>query len=348
MSDGQLSRASPSGILDLMDGYRRTKILFTAVELGIFDFLNKQPETAHQLNQHLKLDEPSLKRFLNSCVALDLLLYDPKEETYQNSESSDEYLVSTKPTSITSYLKHNNNKSYMLWSHVSDALREGTQRWHQAFHIPSTSTEETLFATTHYANEAAQMDFLDGMHGMMKISAAKIVEQFDLSKYKHLVDVGGCSGELAMTACNKYPQLRATIFDLPDVKAAATKYIHKADRIKYETGNFFKDELPNGDLYVLGRIIHDWNEQDGIKILTKIYNSLPETNGAVLIVETLLNEDKLGPVHSVLQDINMLMATSGCERSFSEYKQLLESIGFKRIEAKRTGTRLDVIIGRKH
>ncbi len=85
--------------------------------------------------------------------------------------------------------------------------------------------------------------------------------------------------------------------------------------------------MPEGDLYALGRIVHDWNESKIVILLRKIHDAL-QAGGGLLIAETLLEEDRSGPVYSIMQDLNMLVCTDGKERTFSEYRELLESVGF--------------------
>lgn len=73
----------------------------------------------------------------------------------------------------------------------------------------------------------------------------------------------------------------------------------------------------------------------------------PQPGGGVLLVETLLNEDRSGPLESQLYSINMLVQTEGKERTPAEYSSLLTAAGFREIEIKRTGKLYDAILGRK-
>jgi acetylserotonin O-methyltransferase len=119
-----------------------------------------------------------------------------------------------------------------------------------------------------------------------------------------------------------------------------------ADRIRILPGDFFQDALPPGDLYALGRILHDWTEAKIIALLKRIYESLP-TGGAVLIAEKVLNDDKAGPEWAVLQSLNMLVCTEGKERSFREYEGILKDVGFRDVILERTSSPLDVILAVK-
>ena len=133
---------------------------------------------------------------------------------------------------------------------------------------------------------------------------------------KKFCDLGGASGSLAISACEVNLNLKAIIFDLPRIEKYAVQYINQTlpdirNRICFQGGDFFVDSLPSADLFGLGRILHDWKDEQCEEILTKIYQTLPEENGAVLIAEKLLNDDKIGPLHVNIQDLNMLLATVG-------------------------------------
>src|SRR3954451_9131283 len=99
-----------------------------------------------------------------------------------------------------------------------------------------------------------------GMHGQGLLSSPQVVASFDLGQFQTLVDLGGATGHLAVAACRRYPNLRAVIYDLPDAAPLAREMIAAtavADRISVAAGDFFGDPLPAGDLYAVGRILHD-------------------------------------------------------------------------------------------
>jgi acetylserotonin N-methyltransferase len=164
-----------------------------------------------------------------------------------------------------------------------------------------------------------------------------------------MVDLGGATGHLAIAACERNPDLRAVVFDLPAVIESARVYARSSSasqRIEGMAGDFFNDELPEADLIALGRILHDWPEDRIKSLLAKIYRRLP-AGGAILIAEKLLNEDKSGPISAQLQSLNMLMCTEGKERTLSEYRRLLEDAGFRNVRGRITGSTLDAVLATK-
>jgi acetylserotonin O-methyltransferase len=336
-----MSHSDPSLVLDYIEAFRRSKAMFTAVRLGVFDRLAHEPQTAKQLAETLGLHGDSLERLLNACVALELLKRN--ECAYANTKLAARYLVSTSPDTLAGYIVYSDQSLYELWSHLGDAVREGSNRWTQVF-----GGKNALF-DHYFRDEAATASFLGGMHGIGQITSAKVVRAFDLSRFHHLVDLGGATGHLAIAACEAYPNLGATVLDLKSVVPFARKHVEKSEaaaRIDIVEGDFFSDPLPSADLYSLGRILHDWGNDRIQPLLKKIFEALPP-EGGLLVGEKLLKEDRSGPRAALMQDLNMLVCTDGRERSASEYEALLRDAGFRKVSAVLTGTPLDAVLAIK-
>jgi acetylserotonin O-methyltransferase len=187
------------------------------------------------------------------------------------------------------------------------------------------------------------------MHGFGLVSSPHVVAAFDLGRYRRLVDLGGATGHLAIAACRRWAQLEAVVFDLPEAVPLAHEIVAAspvADRIRIEAGDFFADPLPEGDLYALGRILHDWSEEKILRLLGKIHERLP-SGGALLVAEKLLDDDKSGPRWAQLQDLNMLTCTEGRERTLAEYESLLLHVGFTEVTGCRTASPLDAVLAVK-
>ena len=230
-----------------------------------------------------------------------------------------------------------------LWAHLDDAVREGTHRWKQAY-----GSDGPIFSHF-FRTPEAKREFLMGMHGFGLISSPHVVSAFDLGRFTRLVDLGGATGHLAIAACRRWSGLRAVVFDLPEAIPLAreiTSGCLVADRVECAAGDFFADPLPAGDLFALGRILHDWSAEKCLKLLRRIQAALP-SGGAVLVAEKLLDDDGRGPRWAQMQDLNMLTCTEGRERTLAEYEALLTAAGFHDIRGCRTSSPLDAVIGVK-
>jgi acetylserotonin N-methyltransferase len=328
-------------VIDLIEAFRRSKTMFTAHALGIFDLLAAEPAGAAEMAARLNSNANATERLLDGCAALGLV--EKHEGIYRNAPVAETYLRSQSPHCLGGYIAYSNQALYPMWANLEDAVREGSTRWKQTFGIAG-GIFDGFFRTP----EAAR-DFLMGMHGFGMLTSPRVVEAFDLSCFSCLADLGGATGHLAIAACERYPHLESVVFDLAQVTELAHEQASRSaarDRIHVVTGDFFVDPLPQADLYALGRILHDWSDEKIATLLGNILDRLPP-GGGLLIAEKLLAEDGVGPVSANMQSLNMLVIAEGKERSASQYQRLLESAGFTAVEARRTGVPLDAILARK-
>ncbi|HZB26079.1 MAG TPA: class I SAM-dependent methyltransferase [Vicinamibacterales bacterium] len=335
------SPPDPALVLDLIEAFRRSKTMFAAVSLGVFEALAAGPRTASDLASELGTDAGALRRLLDACVGLRLLERDGAR--YRNSASAAAYLTQSSANRLTGYIRYSNDVLWKLWGALEDAVREGTHRWTQVY-----GWEGPLFSHF-FHTEAAKREFLMGMHGFGLISSPHVVRAFDLTRFRRLADLGGATGHLAIAACECYPQLAAVVFDLPDAVDLAGEIVAAspvAGRIEVMAGNFFADPLPQGDLFALGRILHDWPEEKIVALLGRIYTALPQ-GGALLVAEKLLLDDATGPSWAQMQDLNMLTCAEGRERTLAEYEALLRQAGFGEVSGCRTSAPLDAILAVK-
>ncbi|HBE66263.1 MAG TPA: homocysteine methyltransferase [Rhodopirellula baltica] len=331
----------PTPVLQYINGFRFSKVMFAAVELGVFDSLEQQKRSAEDLAIELQCDPAAVSRLLNGLVGMELLSRDG--EQYKNTGLASELLTSTSPNRMTGYIKFSNDVSWKLWSHFENAIREGSHRWKDAY-----GWDQPIFSSF-FADDAAMREFLMGMHGYGVISSPKVVRAVDLSQFNHLVDLGGATGHLPMAACEAYESLTATVFDLPGVIPLTKEIVAQSsvsDRIDVVAGDFFDDELPQADLMSLGRILHDWSDEKIDRLLSKIYDRLPE-GGGLLLAEILIQDDRGGPDWGQMQDLNMLVCTEGRERTLAEYEAILRRAGFREVTGQVTGAPVDAVLAIK-
>jgi acetylserotonin N-methyltransferase len=341
-SPNSSSVPDPSPVIELIESFRRSKAMFAAVSFSIFDVLERAPANLTTLATELRVQPEPLERLLDACVGLKLLRRNGTR--YENEPLASTYLCRTSERALTGYILYSNDVLFPLWSHLEDAVREGTPRWKQAFGI-----EGGIFDHFFRTDEAKQT-FIQGMHGLGLLSSPKVVEAFDLSRFRRLADLGGATGHLAVAACERYPHLHAIVFDLPQLVETAGAQVSKSpasSRIDVIAGDFFHDELPEADLFAMSRILHDWSEDKIHSLLSKIYQHLPP-GGGLLLGEKLLHEDKAAPTSVHLQSLNMLVCTEGKERTLGEYRRLLESVGFRHVQGKFTGSPLDAVLAIKN
>lgn len=330
----------PHRIAELLDGFKASKALFAASKLKVFDILACQGAlTASQMADKVVASVSGMERLLDSCVALGLLEKNGVGESlYYNSALANLYLVSDSDYSLHGYIIHSNDVLYPLFTYLESAVREGTNRHHCMF---GKNTVD-LFKNS-YNDTDVKLRFMTAMHSIARFTAKDVTTAFDLSKFKTACDLGGCTGAFAHELVNQYREMRVTVFDLPDVIEKVNHFIptnQQDSQIFFTAGDFFKDDLPEADLYILARILHDISEEKVHMLLKKIYE-VCKPGGGLLISEIILDEDRVAPLRVILQSLSM---TPGKQRNGVEYKQLVENHGFTQVQIKHTGNFLDAIL----
>ena len=163
-----------------------------------------------------------------------------------------------------------------------------------------------------------------GMHGLGLISSPHVVAAFDLGRFRHLVDLGGATGHLAIAACEHYPDLGPRSSTCP----TPSRWPGRSSRrprsgVGSRSSRVISSPIPcpTGDLYALGRILHDWSEaEDPAPAPPRSTRRYP-VGGAVLIAEKLVNDDRTGPIGALMQDLNMLTCTEGRERTLEAVRE---------------------------
>jgi acetylserotonin N-methyltransferase len=249
----------PSPVIDLIDAFRRSKTMFAAVSLGIFE---RMPSTAPALAERIGAQPEATARLLDGCAALGLLT--KTGGVYANTPVADRYLRADSPHTLRGYIRYSDEALYPMWAHLDDAVREGSHRWRQTFGLAGA-----LFGHFFRTDEAMR-DFLLGMHGFGMLTSPAVVAAFDLGAFRLLADLGGATGHLTIAACERYPGLQGVVLELPAVVPVAREQVAQSaarDRIEVIEGDFFAGELPEADLYALGQILHDWTEEKIARLL---------------------------------------------------------------------------------
>ncbi|XP_049499287.1 acetylserotonin O-methyltransferase isoform X1 [Panthera uncia] len=333
-------------LTEYTNGFMLSQVLFAACELGVFDLLSEAPEPLGSEAVAVRLGTSShgTQLLLDTCVSLKLLQVQTSrgKALYQNTELSSTYLVRASPKYQGNMLLYLARTTYLCWGHLAQAVRDGKNQYQEAFGVPS----DELF-TAIYRSEGERVQFMRGLQDVWSVSGRAVLEAFDLSPFRLICDVGGCSGALAKECTALYPGCRVTVFDTPDVVRAAKEHFPflEDDRIRFWEGDFFEDPLPEAELYILARVLHDWSDQRCARLLARIRRAC-KPGGAVLVIESLLDADGRGPLTTQLYSLNMLVQTEGRERTPAQYLALLGPAGFRDVQYRRTGGLYDAILGR--
>ena len=303
-------------------GFWGSKTLLSAIELGLFTELAKGPLDANVVCDHLKLHPRSVRDFLDALVALRMLERDA-DGKYRNTPETDLFLDRAKPTYAGGILEMANARLYPFWGALTEGLRTGQPQ-------NEAKSGGNLFEAI-YDNPQQLEGFLSGMTGISLGAAMAIAQKFPWKDYKTFIDIGCAQGALPVQAALAHPHLTGGGFDLEAVRPVFEKYIAKhglSDRLKFYAGSFFTDPLPSADVLVMGHILHDWNLEEKKMLLRKAYQALP-ANGALIVYEALIDDDRRENAFGLLMSLNMLIETpGGFDYTGADCRSWMQEAGF--------------------
>src|SRR6266571_7765263 len=278
----------PSAILQTAFGFWNSKVLLTAVEMGLFTKLSNRSLTGAQLGRELGLHPRGIKDFFDALVAMSFLGRngDGPEALYSNTPEGAMYLDEKSPRYIGGILTMLNVRLFKYWHDLPEALRTGQPQNEAKY------GEKGIFEAL-YEDPVKLEIFLNAMTGLSRVNFEAFAATFDFSKFKTLCDIGGATGLLCMEVAKAHPDLRCISFDLPPVEPIARKCIAAAglaDRINTVSGDFFKDPLPKADLITMGMILHDWNLDKKLQLIRRAFEALPP-GGAFIVIENLIDDE---------------------------------------------------------
>ncbi|XP_039211752.1 acetylserotonin O-methyltransferase-like isoform X3 [Crotalus tigris] len=266
------------------------KIISTASELGVFDLLreSREPLSSTTVAEHLSTSPIGMQRLLEACVGLKLLTLEWKDgkDLYGNTDFANLYLVKSSPKSQYNSMKFYSEVIYSSMQYLPDAVRKGKNQIPSIYDAPSNKTFEAF-----YRSKEELKTFSNFMNELWSVLGREVLSAFDLSQFPLICDLGGSTGGLPKELISLYPKCTVTVFDLPEIVEASKNHCFSSEetRITFHAGDFFKDPIPEADLYILARTLHNWSDESCLQLLRKVYQAC-KPGGGVLIVEMLLDD----------------------------------------------------------
>ena len=318
----------------LLRGYLSTQAIFVAAKLGIADALASGPRRAEALAELVGADAQVLRRLLRGLVNLEVLC-ENEDGSFALSPLG-QVLGSDHPGSLAEWAVFTGEVLYPARAGLLDAVRTGQSPFPRLFGRPFFE---------HLADHPALAGFFGaGMTLDVRRTAAAVARAYDFSRATRIVDVGGGHGTLIATILAAHPHLSGVLFDraesLPRARETLTAF-GVADRCTLVEGDFFTQVPAGGDVYLLSWILHDWTDEESIRILTRCASAMAQSERSeprLLVLELLLPERVTQPSEVVDADLAMLVLTGGKERTASEYRALLAAAGLTLRQVIEPGT----------
>ncbi len=304
---------------DLLYGFTRTQTLHTAVRFGLPELLAAGPLPPAALAERAGADPDALGRLLRGLAAMGVVV--AGEDNRYALTAFGEGLLPGAEGSLHGLTSLVGAEYHAAWGRLPETVRDGRPGFDLAFGEP-------LFAYLGEHPETSER-FNRWMAAATGTTAAAVVAAYDFSSFGRVVDVGGGYGALVAAVLRAFPGPSGVLFDLPAVVAKAGPHLEAAgvaDRCQLVGGDFFAAVPEGGDAYLLSQILHDWDDDRCVRILTNIRRAMAPA-GRVLAVEVVLPERVTGPSFAVDQDLMMLVVTGGRERTETEYGRLFAEAG---------------------
>jgi SAM-dependent methyltransferase len=285
-------------LLDMLTCYQVPAIVMAAHQVGVFRELGAGPATLEELARRLRAPERSLGILLRSCVALDLLEW--KDGRFGCSPLAAETLV----PGTEGYLGRLVDKEaffFRAWAELPACVRSDRAAL-APFRERACEEPETT------------RSFLQALDDVAALYGGEFADSLNLAGCRKLLDVGGGVGSYSIALVHKYPELQATILELPQVVPWTREFVAKSgmgDRIAVEPLDFMADPLPAGhDVVLLSNILHDHSPTVNQGLLAQAYRAL-EPGGRAVVYEFLLESDRVMPAASAVFAVMMLVENPG-------------------------------------
>ena len=293
--------------------FKQSGVLLAAIEMDLFskvaDGANTMPEIAKSLD--LPLD--AVDKLVTACTTLGLL--EKRDDSYFNPPDVDRYLVRGRPSHYGDFLMFQMKTEYDGWKELGARLRQPpiTTGLYQAMALDANAARGVTMAG--YNSSIA--------------GGRKLAREFDFSPYSLFLDLGGGSGCYSIAAAEKYPNLRAIVFDFATVCVVAEEFIAEAglsDRITTHAGDFMVDQFPQGaDLVGIIGNLHAYSLDETEFVIKKAFQVLAR-GGSMIVIDYMLNDDKVGPLEPALRHLETLSST-GWVKTVAEISEYMRRAG---------------------
>ncbi len=323
MTASNVTRAQSAGrLLELIVMRLISEALHVAAALGVADLLASGPKSAEQLAHATRSSEQSLRRVLRALVGIGVFAQD----------SSGRFLLAPMGELLRRDVEGSLRSAALFFGGEWGARVDG-------LFLRAVQTGES--AGQMLSGGGSWIDWLQSdpelnkvfnsmMTAFSTLHFTGVLEAYDFSECTRLVDVGGGHGRVISEILKGNPSMRGVLFDLPHAIEGGRRTIEQAglaDRCEVASGDFFVSVPGGADLYILSRVIHDWNDEKAVAIL-KVVRAAVAPHGRLVVLETML-QPTVPPIYPLLSDLNMLARTGGCERTEVEYRSLYRAAGFE-------------------
>lgn len=299
--------AEAEALMELHWQFRAPRVLLTAHQLGIFEAL-REPKTSAEVAFQCQTHAGMTEKLLIACCALGLTQWDG--EHFLLTQLGRDLLLPDSPRYIGGVLNHGESL-WWFWTGLAEVVRTGRR-------------DAAPPAPKEFADRWHEF-WIWAMHGISSNGSGQwLARHVDLSDRRLLLDVGGGPGTYSVILCQRFPNLKAVVWDLPETLSIARQVVKRFgmdNRISLQVGDWNRDEFGEGyDCLLMSNILHGHGSKAEMKLAKAFQALLP--GGLLIVHDFLLNDDKSGPLPAALFNLMVGAYTIG------EMLSVIQSAGF--------------------
>lgn len=315
MADGHPARR----VVDLLTGAWQAQALHAAAVLEIPDHIQAGRTTTAELSEATGSGADGIERLMRLLTAMEVFT-GGGAEGYRLTHVSD-LLRTDHERSMRDMAVIYGEEFHRAWGAVVPAVRTGISGF------------EHTFGTTlrgHLAADAGAAAKFQRAMNAGNVFFQDVLDSYDFDSARTVVDVAGGGGMLLSTILGAHPDLHGVLFDLPHVVPVAEAHLTRTlgpGRHRTVGGDVFEEVPAGGDVYLLSRVLQDWDDAHAVRLLSSIRAAMPD-RARLLIVERVIPTD-LTALLPLLWDLHLLMAAGGRERTLDGYRTVLDAAGLR-------------------
>ena len=322
-------------LLEMASGFMATQTVYPAARLGLADVLADGPLCPTDIARQAGSDPDATHRLLRACAAFGVFT-ERSDGRFGLTPLAGALRSGTPDTMRPVILMLGDPRYQGPWGRLADTVETGTPGATMQFGKPIWDyvDDDPEFAAI----------FDDAMTRLSALDWPTVEAVYDFSRFSTIVDIGGGHGDLLARMLGASPTAHGVLLERPRLVDQAAEHLRRAgvlDRCRIETGSFFDTAPRDGDLYVMRRVIHDFDDDQAAAILTNVGRHMPE-GSTLLLLESVVPPGN-SPHFAKTLDLDMMIFVGGRERTERQFDTLLDRAGFRRRRVIPTASALSLI-----
>ena len=339
--DTHIPPPASATMLNLINGFHVARALYIAARLQLADLVRNGTSACKDLATQTETDASSLYRVIRVLVSAGVFEMDEHERVSLNPLA--ETLLSDASGSLRGWaISQIGDDPYKAWGDLLYSVHTGNIAFEHVF-----GCDPWTYRAGH---PDSAKDFDEGMASFTGAHNEAVGASYPFASVRKIVDVGGGDGKLIATLLAAHPAMQGVLFEQPRVIGRARQRIAEeglAARCEVAAGDMFESIPPGGDVYLLSRVIHDWDDERAVTILRNCRRAMAPA-AKLLLVERVIPvriENSAAMRVLVVSDLHMMVMNGGRERTEAQYRAIFEAAGLKLTCITPTGTAMSVIEG---